>query len=99
MKIIKTEKLEDGRLYVAAEPEGVCSQAIELLLKDGVVLQGRFHGGCGGNTQGICQLISGMEIPHVIERLEGIDCGGKGTSCPDQLAKVLKEVQSMTEQK
>ena len=46
MKIIKTEKLEDGRLYVAAEPEGVCSQAIELLLKDGVVLQGRFHGGC-----------------------------------------------------
>ena len=89
MRIIRKEKLEDGRLYVAAEPEGVCSQAVELLINDGVVEQARFHGGCGGNTQGICRLIAGMTIAEVVRRLQGIDCGGKGTSCPDQLSQVL----------
>lgn len=95
MRIIKTEKLDDGRLYVAAEPEGVCSQAMEFLIKDGRVLQARVHGGCSGNSQGICHLVSGMLLDDIIERLEGIDCGGKGTSCPDQMSQVLKAVKAM----
>lgn len=92
MKIIKKESLEDGRLYVLVQPEGVCSQAIELLVKDGVVLQSQFHGGCNGNTQGVCSLIAGMQIKQVVERLSGISCGGKNTSCPDQLAQALAEI-------
>ncbi len=72
------------------QPRGVCSRQILLDIEDGVIQSCRFIGGCNGNTQGICKLVQGMEVEEVIERLEGLDCNGRGTSCPDQLAKALR---------
>lgn len=71
-------------------PTGVCSKMMEIEVVDGVVRKAVITGGCSGNTQGVCALIGGMRVDEVIERLEGIDCKGKGTSCPDQLTKALK---------
>lgn len=71
---------------------GVCSQAIEIKLEDNVVKSVQFFGGCNGNTQGIAQLVRGMKAEDVISRLEGISCNGKGTSCPDQLARALRQM-------
>jgi uncharacterized protein (TIGR03905 family) len=71
---------------------GVCSQAIEIRLDDDVVKSVEFFGGCHGNTQGIAQLVRGMKVQDVIARLEGINCHGKGTSCPDQLARALRQM-------
>lgn len=71
---------------------GVCSQAIEICLEDDVVKSVQFYGGCNGNTQGIAQFVRGMKADEVIARLEGISCNGKGTSCPDQLARALRQM-------
>ena len=71
---------------------GVCSQTIEIYLEDDVVKRVQFYGGCNGNTQGISQLVRGMKADEVIARLEGISCNGKGTSCPDQLARALRQM-------
>ena len=73
--------------------KGVCAQAIEYEVQDGVVHNVKFIGGCSGNTQGIASLVEGMKVDDVISRLEGISCGGKPTSCPDQLAKALTAAQ------
>lgn len=73
-------------------PKGVCSQEIHVDVEDGVVTSCKFIGGCHGNTQGIAALIKGMPVEEAIARLEGIDCRGRGTSCPDQLAKALKSL-------
>ena len=90
--ILKEETREDGVRIVYAKPcREVCSQQIAFALKDGGILEAAFAGGCSGNTQGICSLIRGMKAEEAIARLEGISCGGKGTSCPDQLAKALKQ--------
>ena len=70
--------------------KGVCSQAIAIELEGDIVKGVQFIGGCSGNTQGISMLVCGMKVEDVISRLEGISCGGKGTSCPDQLAKALR---------
>lgn len=72
-------------------PSGVCSRKIDISVDDGIVKDVRFTGGCNGNTQGISRLVKGMKIEDVIERLDGINCNGRGTSCPAQLAKALKE--------
>lgn len=72
------------------KPQGVCSQAIDIEVEDGIVKSVRFQGGCNGNTQGIAALVQGMPAEEAIRRLEGIKCGFKDTSCPDQLAKALK---------
>ena len=72
---------------------GVCAQASEYEVLDGVVHNVKFIGGCSGNTQGVATLVEGMKVEDVISKLEGINCGGKGTSCPDQLAKALKAAQ------
>ena len=71
------------------KPRGVCSRAITFELEAGIVKNVRFSGGCNGNTQGIAALVDGMPIDEVIRRLQHIDCNGKGTSCPDQLANAL----------
>lgn len=71
-------------------PKGTCSQAILIETEDDIITSVQFVGGCSGNTQGIASLVRGMHIKDVVERLEGIDCAGRGTSCPDQLAKALK---------
>ena len=73
-------------------PHGVCSRAIQLDVEDGVVNQVQFIGGCSGNTQGIAALVQGMPLDEVVKRLEGIRCGSRPTSCPDQLAKALKKI-------
>lgn len=72
-------------------PSGVCSRMIHFDLEDNKVKNLSFVGGCSGNLQGISQLVEGMDAEEVISRLEGIHCGFKSTSCPDQLAKALKE--------
>lgn len=71
---------------------GTCSQAVSFDVEDGIVKNVVFEGGCHGNTQGICRLVEGMRVEEVIKRLDGIRCGFKMTSCPDQLAKALKEI-------
>lgn len=70
---------------------GVCSRAIDIELEGGVIKSVRFTGGCNGNTQGVASLVRGMDVNEAISRLKGIDCGGKGTSCPDQLATALEQ--------
>ena len=72
--------------------KGVCSQAIAIELEGDIVKGVQFIGGCSGNTQGISMLVRGMKVEDVISRLEGISCGGKGTSCPDQLARALRQM-------
>ena len=69
---------------------GVCSRQISFEIENGILKNVSFLGGCNGNTQGISKLVEGMEINEVIKRLKGTDCGGKNTSCPDQLAQALE---------
>ena len=71
--------------------KGVCSNAIEFEIEDNVVKNVEFRGGCQGNTTGVASLVKGMQVDEVIERLSGIQCGFRGTSCPHQLSKALKE--------
>ena len=71
--------------------QGVCSRAIHFEVKDNKVTNVSFVGGCSGNTQGVARLIEGMDVDEAISRLEGIQCGPRPTSCPDQLAKALKQ--------
>lgn len=75
---------------------GVCASEIDLEVEDGNVVSVHFKGGCAGNTTGISQLVIGMPVNDVISRLEGITCGFKSTSCPDQLADALKKYQKET---
>ncbi len=73
-------------------PRGVCSRKITVELSDsGVVENVSFQGGCNGNTQGVAALVKGMKAEEAISRIKGIDCNGRGTSCPDQLAEALTE--------
>ena len=72
---------------------GVCSRQIDFDVKDGIIKEVRFVGGCSGNTQGVAALVKGMKVEDAIARLEGIRCGQRSTSCPDQLARALKTVQ------
>ena len=71
--------------------KGTCSQRIFFDVEDGKVKNVQFVGGCNGNLKGIAALVEGMSVEEVISRVEGIHCGMKSTSCPDQLAKALKE--------
>ena len=68
----------------------VCSMAIDFELENGIIKECKFIGGCQGNTQGVARLVTGMKAEDAIAKLSGIDCGGRGTSCPDQLSKALK---------
>lgn len=68
---------------------GTCASRIVVDVEDGIVKEVRFVGGCMGNTQGVAKLAQGMPVDQVIDKLSGIQCGSKGTSCPDQLAKAL----------
>lgn len=73
-------------------PSGVCSRQIEISVEGDTVESVRYIGGCSGNTQGVAALVKGMKIDEAISRLEGIRCGGKPTSCPDQLARALRMI-------
>ena len=70
--------------------QGICCKAFDIDVEDGKVISVKYYGGCSGNGQGISSLVVGMSVDDVISRLKGINCGGKGTSCPDQLACALE---------
>ena len=70
--------------------KGTCSQMITFDVNDNIVTNVQFFGGCNGNLKGIAKLVEGMNIDEVIARIEGVKCGMKSTSCPDQLAQALK---------
>ena len=72
--------------------QGTCSTTIELDIEDNVVKEVVFWGGCNGNLQGITRLVRGMKVADVIEKLEGVRCGSRATSCPDQLCRALHEM-------
>ena len=78
------------------QPSGVCSRGITFELEDGKVHNVRFYGGCAGNTAGISALVEGMTPQEVEKRLSGIRCGFMPTSCPDQLAKALRQAMAQT---
>lgn len=72
--------------------QGTCSTLIEVEVENDVVKEVRYTGGCNGNLKGISALVKGMKVEDVIARLEGIQCGNKATSCPDQLCKALRSL-------
>lgn len=76
------------------QTQGTCSKLIRVAGENGCVVGAEFLGGCHGNLQGICSLIKGQKYEDIIARLEGIKCGMKDTSCPDQLAKALRRLQA-----
>lgn len=71
--------------------KGTCSQRIEFEIEDNKLINVQYFGGCNGNLKGISKLVEGMDVDEVIARLEGTTCGMKDTSCPDQLARALKQ--------
>ncbi|MCI9626342.1 MAG: TIGR03905 family TSCPD domain-containing protein [Clostridia bacterium] len=73
------------------KPKGVCSKEMQLDIQDGILKEVKIVGGCDGNRQGVCALVKGLPAKDVMEKLRGIDCRGRGTSCPDQLAKAIAE--------
>jgi len=79
-------------MTVEYDPRGVCSRHMSVTAEDGVITNVRVLGGCDGNLQGISRLVVGMKVEDAIEKLQGIDCGGKGTSCPDQLSKAMQKL-------
>ena len=81
-------------MHITYRPKGVCSNLMDIDIEDGKVISLKVTGGCSGNLQGISSLVAGMDVDEVISRLEGIRCGFKKTSCPDQLALALKEYMS-----
>lgn len=72
--------------------QGTCSSHIELEIEDNIIKDVSFWGGCNGNLKGICSLIRGMNVDDVLQRLEGIQCGHRMTSCPDQLCKAIRQI-------
>ena len=70
---------------------GTCSRQIDIELDNDIIRSVRFTGGCDGNTQGVAALLRGMKVEEAIARHDGIDCRGRGTSCPDQLARALRQ--------
>jgi len=76
---------------ITYKTQGTCSRMIEIQIEDGIIEEVRFLGGCSGNLQGISRLVKGKPAKEAADLLRGIDCGGRGTSCPDQLAKAIDE--------
>jgi len=78
--------------HLTYKPTGVCARGIEIEMDDrDVITSVRFIGGCAGNTQGVAALVRGLSAREAAQRLRGIQCGAKGTSCPDQLARALED--------
>lgn len=90
---IVSDEVREGVRYIVATPcAKVCSKKIEIEIKDDIIMKVVYTRGCEGNAKGIGALIKGMSVDEAIRRLEGITCGKRGTSCPDQLSKVLKSL-------
>ena len=78
-------------MRIEFNPKGVCSRHYTIDIEDGIIKDIHIEGGCAGNLKGISNILIGMDVDHVIERFKGVDCNGKGTSCPDQIARALME--------
>ena len=78
-------------MNIVYKPKGVCSQLMTIDVENGIIEKVEVKGGCSGNLQGISKLLVGMPVKEAIEKMEGIRCGNKSTSCPDQLAQALKK--------
>ena len=78
-------------MNIVYKPKGVCSQLMTIDVENGIIKKVEIKGGCSGNLQGISKLLVGMPVKEAIEKMEGIRCGNKSTSCPDQLAQALKK--------
>ena len=92
--ILIEKNREDLIMHYTYRPRGVCSQKMDFELEDGKIRSVQVTGGCDGNLKGIASLVAGMDIDEAIKRMEGIRCGFKPTSCPDQMAKALRAFQS-----
>lgn len=79
-------------MKVTYQTAGTCSTQIELELEDGIVQEVLFKGGCDGNLQGVSRLVKGLKATEIIAKLEGIKCGRRATSCPDQLCRALRQL-------
>lgn len=89
--VIVSDQIVDGTRVIVATPSAkVCSKQIDIEIKDGIIRKVVYTRGCEGNAKGIGALIKDMSVEEAIKRLDGITCGKRGTSCPDQLAKILK---------
>lgn len=78
-------------MTIEYQPQGVCSRVMRVTVEDGIIQDVEVVGGCNGNLQGIMSLVKGMKAEDVIARLEGIRCGERPTSCPDQLSKAIRK--------
>lgn len=78
-------------MHIEYRPKGVCSQLMTIDVENGIIEKVEVKGGCSGNLQGISQLLVGMKAEDAVKKMEGIRCGYKATSCPDQLAQALKK--------
>ena len=81
------------------KPKGTCSSRIEFEIEDGLLKEVQYFGGCNGNLQGVSRLVEGMDVDAVIEKLRGIRCGMKPTSCPDQLSLALTEAKKAMQER
>ena len=84
-------------MTITYKPRGVCSQLMEIEVENNRIAKVTVTGGCSGNLQGISKLLVGMDVDDAIERMQGIRCGVKPTSCPDQLSKALKKYKKAAE--
>ncbi|WP_249030020.1 TIGR03905 family TSCPD domain-containing protein [Tannockella kyphosi] len=78
-------------MEISYKPKGVCASAMHIQVEEGKIIEAKIIGGCPGNGLGVCSLIKGLDVTDAIARMEGIRCGAKPTSCPDQLAQALKQ--------
>lgn len=78
-------------MFFSYDTKGVCTRKITMEIEGDIIKNVEFKGGCNGNAKGICALVKGMKVDDVISRCQNIDCNGRGTSCPDQLAKALRD--------
>ena len=92
MEIVEQGTREHGVMHTLYKTQGTCSQFIEVEASDGVVTKCQIYGGCDGNTKGLSQLVVGMKIEDVMSKLDGIRCGMKSTSCPDQVCRALEQM-------
>lgn len=81
-------------MNISYEPKGVCSKQMNIEIEDNIIKNIEIVGGCAGNLTGISSLVIGQDVDVVIKKLSGIDCRGRGTSCPDQLAQALIKAKS-----
>ena len=91
METVQTLVEQDGTRKTVYKTHGTCSQFIEVAVKDDIVTACRFYGGCDGNTKGLAQIVVGMKTSDVISKLDGVRCGMKPTSCPDQLCRAIEQ--------